>query len=871
MRQFQSIKSAIAQILSLSLSTALLSASGVSFSGASNREPATTAREPSTTTEHISMTVRALPETAHPTFHLAPVILSEPEDTDRREPAASVRLSPHRAAVRPEFALLSTRRLTAQIMQQVLDTGTVPESALADGSPTKPFASSSAVTVYTPAQIRAAYGLPALPTTSSVTSAQAAQMGAGQTIYLIDAYGDANVLTELATFNAKFGLPGCVVTPILPAASLPLAAAPTVGCTISIVYTNSNGAMVTTVPAYNSSWATETAMDVQWAHATAPYARIVLIATADGSTTSLANGVAVANAMGPGVVSQSFGAAEAPWTVTFEPTYSAPNMTYVASTGDSGEAVNWPAVDPHVLAVSGTSLTYSGTGARSETVWSDSGGGVSAYVATPSYQTLGVPGMTVAKNRAVSDVSFNADPYTGQYLAILAPGASSVTWYSGGGTSISAPQWAAILAIANAERAQSSLQPVGQSQPILYNLATQATSYAGSFLDIKSGSDGTCAACYANIGYDPPSGLGSPNVATLLPSLVGHAAASAPVVASASVTGKPGVALTFALSATDANPLTYSISGAPSGMTVNATTGVVSWPAPLAGSYSIGAVALDALTGLSGQATISLVVVATPPPAVAGGTVSGVAGTPLLFSAQATDINSVTYSLSGAPSGMTVSTSGVVSWTNPLHGTYAVTVTAKDATTGLSGHGLYTLTISAAVAPVVHVNPTGYTAQAGKSASFLVAVTDANPVNWSLSGAPAGMSFIGPALFSWSNPVVGTYTVTIIATDPATGLSGKATTTLTVPPAGPVVAATSLTGVAGEAFKGSVTITDASSTSVSVTVSGVPSGMNISSSTGVLTFAWAAPVTGSYTLHLTVTDSKNLTGSGSIPLVITAH
>jgi len=871
MRQFHSIKSAIAQILSLGLSTALLSASGASFSGATVREPATTAREPATTTEHLSMTVRALPGTAQPTFHLAPVILSEPEDTDRREPAASARLAPHRAAVHPEFALLSTRRLTAEIMQQVLDNGSIPESALADGSTTKPFASTSAVTVYTPAQIRAAYGLPALPTTSSVTSAQAAQMGAGQTIYLIDAYGDPNVLTELAAFDAKFGLPGCVVTPIMPNASLPLAPASADGCTISVVYTNSNGSMVTTVPAYNSSWATETAMDVQWAHATAPYARIVLITTADGSTTSLSGGVAMANTMGPGVVSQSFGAAEGSWTVAFEPTYSAPNMTYVASTGDSGEAVNWPAVDPHVLAVSGTSLTYSGAGARSEIVWSGTGGGVSAYVPTPAYQTLGVPGMTVAKNRAVSDVTFNADPYTGQYLAILAQGASAVTWYSGGGTSISAPQWAGILAIANAQRAQSSLKPIGQSQPTLYDLATQTTNYAGSFLDIKSGSDGTCAICYAAIGYDAPSGLGSPNVATLLPSLVGQPAASAPVVASASVTGKPGVALTFALSATDAHPLTYSISSAPSGMTVNAATGVVSWPAPVAGSYSIGAHAFDALTGLSGQATISLVVVAPQPPAVAGGTVSGVAGTPLLFSAQATDVNAVTYSLSGAPSGMTVSTSGVVSWTDPLAGTHAVTVTAKDATTGLSGHGLYTLTISAAVAPVVHVNTAGYTAQAGKSASFLVAVTDANPVNWSLSGAPAGMSFIGPALFGWSNPVVGTYTVSVIATDPATGLSGKATTTITVPPAGPVLAATSLTGVAGKAFRGSVTITDASSTSVSVTVSGVPAGMTISSTTGVLTFGWAEPVAGSYTLHLTVTDSKNLTGTSTIPLLITAH
>jgi hypothetical protein len=131
----------------------------------------------------------------------------------------------------------------------------------------------------------------------------------------------------------------------------------------------------------------------------------------------LTSAVQLANQMGPGVVSQSFGSAEGGWTSSFDATFSVANMTYLAATGDAGAEVDWPAVSSHVLAVSGTSLTYSGTGSRTETVWSGTGGGVSAYVPKPTYQALAVPGINASGYRGVSDVTFNADPNTGQYLA----------------------------------------------------------------------------------------------------------------------------------------------------------------------------------------------------------------------------------------------------------------------------------------------------------------------------------------------------------------------------------------------------------------------------------------------------------------------
>jgi subtilase family serine protease len=828
----------------------------------------------SESSQRYSLTLDAAaaePSIAQPKFHLAQVILEEPADTDRSEPMSSANQEPLRAALNPALAQLSSKRLTRAVMDQMLETGTAPEASLSKGTEIDPFASTSTATVYTPAQIRTAYGLPTLPGgTASITSAQAAQLGAGQTIYLIDADNDPNAAAELASFDSKFGLPGCTVTPIAPTASLPLTPAPLTGCVFSVVYINTNGVMTATAPVYNSGWATEIAIDVQWAHATAPYARIVLIEAPDASTVSLTDAVQLANQMGPGVVSQSFGSAEGGWTSVFDAAFSVANMTYLAATGDAGAEVDWPAVSSHVLAVSGTSLAYSGTGSRTETVWSGTGGGVSAYVPKPTYQALAVPGINASGYRGVSDVTFNADPNTGQYLAIMPQGSTSVGWYSAGGTSLATPQWAGIIAIANAVRAQNSIAPIGAAQTALYGLATQSTSYASDFLDVKSGSDGTCTTCYAGVGYDLPSGLGSPNVATLLTALNGQPPTTAPVVTAASVSGTVASALSFSISATGTHALTYSLTGAPSGMAVNANTGLVTWGTPALGTYSVVAHAADASTGLSGQATISVRIVGVQPPQVAGGSITGVAQTALIFSAPVVDSNAVKYSLSGAPSGMVINTVGVISWASPIAGSYSVTVSAFDATTGLTGQGVYTVAIAAPPAPIVP--PATIAAMVGRALSFVVNATDANPLTYSMTGAPAGMTIAGTTgLVSWSNPTLGSFPVTIKAFDAKTGLTGVGLYTVSIIQSGPVIAATSLTGVAGKAFTGSIGFSDSASTSLSIWVGGVPTGMSFTASGSALAAKWANPVTGVYSLHVTVIDGKGLTGTATVPLTITAH
>ena len=625
---------------------------------------------------------------ATPLFHAAPVVLDAPRDTDRVDASASAHAPPHLQVVPPELAQLSTRRLTQSLMSSVLVDGVIPEQAASDQPGATPLAAGTVVATYTPAQIRAAYALPALPPPGgSLTGAQQAALGAGQTIYLIDAHDDPNTQAELATFTANFGLPGCTLTPIRTSASLPLAPASTSGCTLSIVHSTVSGGMTSSAPTYDSGWATEIALDVQWSHATAPLARLILIEAPDSSSKSLLAAIKLANTMGPGVVSMSFGTSEGNWTAAVDSTFTLGNMSYVASAGDSGAEVQWPAVSPHVVAVGGSRLTYTGEGARSEVAWSGTGGGVSSYTPIPSYQTSAVPGMGAPAHRSVSDVTFNADPRSGQYLATIARGTTSISWLSAGGTSLATAQWAGIIAIANAQRARTSQPPLGAPHVLLYAIAAQPALYAQDFDDITQGSDGSCASCFAEIGYDPPTGIGTPNVASLLSSLAAPPGAAAPVALPAplvtvpSVNGIAGAPLTFAVAVTSSDPVTYSLSNAPPGMTINSSGGVT-WGAPVAGTYSVTITATDTRTGLSGAAVCSVRIV-VPGPVITAMPLYATAGTPLSGTIAVADstANTVSVTVSGIPRGMTFAVSGMsllASWPGPVAGSYKLNVNALD-------------------------------------------------------------------------------------------------------------------------------------------------------------------------------------------------
>ena len=176
--------------------------------------------------------------------------------------------------------------------------------------------------------------------------------------------------------------------------------------------------------------------------------------------------------------------------------------------GNGGTSVDFPASDPYVTGTGGTALTLTSSGAWSkETAWSGSGGGVSSYFATPSFQS----GVNTGSKRSVPDVAAVASPSTG--WAVYSEGA----WAEFGGTSAAAPNWAAFTAIYDSEARAKSKPAFGYANSTIYNLA-QSSSYSSAFHDAKTGSNGAYS---AGTGYDKVTGWGSYNGAGFLSAELG--------------------------------------------------------------------------------------------------------------------------------------------------------------------------------------------------------------------------------------------------------------------------------------------------------------------------------------------------------------
>jgi len=552
-----------------------------------------------------------------PSYHMAPALLDEPSDADAGGTNSSALSAPKTFTVDADAADLDTARLSRDTLIQHIAERARARAAAASGETTTPLTTSITGRVFTPAQIRAAYGLSALPAAgATLTAAQKAALGAGQTIYLVDAYHDSTALSDLNAFSAKFGLPACTKVSITSNAKL---ATPPSNCTFAQVYSATGGAVTATAPAYNATWAPESKLDVQWAHAIAPLARIVLIEMPSAMSNAILYANSLATKLGPGVVSMSFGATEASWASTVDSYFAGTGMTFVAAAGDSGAQVLWPAVSPKVLAVGGTSTNVSTTGSRIEVAWAGTGGGMSAYMALPSWQSGVTPaGGSALARRAVPDVAFNASPMTGEYVAVTLPGASTV-WSAYGGTSIAAPQWAGLVAVANAIRAASSKAALGDVHTALYkSIAAVPGTYAASLHDVVEGTNGTCATCRAGTGYDQATGWGSPNASQLFQALAGASTTTAatttgtstntaPTVTAATLSEKAGAYFATRVAARDADgdALSYTMSGAPSGLTLagNMLSGTVSTK----GTYRVTVTAHDT-HGATGSAVITLVV-----------------------------------------------------------------------------------------------------------------------------------------------------------------------------------------------------------------------------------------------------------------------
>jgi subtilase family serine protease len=322
------------------------------------------------------------------------------------------------------------------------------------------------------------------------------EAGAGQVIAIVDAYHDPNALADLNTFDAEYGY-----RRVAACASL-LQAGP---CFIQ--------ASPAGTPAVNNGWALEESLDVEWAHAEAPAAKIVLVEAANNRFPSLFGAVSYADAIGATEVSMSWGGAEFPGEVAYDAVLAQPGTLYVASSGDGGHGVQYPAVSPDVIAVGGTTLAGCGgtscAGFTHETAWPGSGGGVSRVEMAPAFQTAytgpvhgdGTIAALTHGRRGIPDVAFDANPSTGVSVYDSTRYQGQTGWFALGGTSVGAANWAGILA-AGAAAGQAVLQ--GRA-------AIYAAGYVTSLRDIVRGRNGRCRlACRAGAGYDLVTGLGSP-------------------------------------------------------------------------------------------------------------------------------------------------------------------------------------------------------------------------------------------------------------------------------------------------------------------------------------------------------------------------
>lgn len=324
----------------------------------------------------------------------------------------------------------------------------------------KPNASSPAG--FNPSDLQGAYNLP------STTA------GSGQTVAIVDAYNDPKAEADLATYRSYFHQSACTTAN---------------GCFKKV---NQNGG--TSYPSNNAGWSQEISLDLDMVSAICPNCHILLVEATSPTNANLGTAVNTAVRLGAQAVSNSYGGAESSSESNYASYYNHPGVAITASAGDSGYGVEAPAAYNTVTSVGGTSLTYS-NGVRSESAWSGSGSGCSAYVSKPSWQTDSGCG-----NRTVADVSAVADPNTGVsvYDSYASQGQSG--WLVFGGTSVASPIIASVYALA------------GNEASITYG--SYPYSYRGSLNDVTSGSNGSCSPAYlctAGSGYDGPTGLGTPN------------------------------------------------------------------------------------------------------------------------------------------------------------------------------------------------------------------------------------------------------------------------------------------------------------------------------------------------------------------------
>jgi hypothetical protein len=510
-----------------------------------------------------------------------------------------------------------------------------------------------------PAQMESAYGV------NLIEFGSIQGTGKGETIALIDAYNDPDIISDANSFSSYYNLP-----------QFNGSGEPTLQVLNQTGGTNLSGVG----EAAGTGWDVEESLDVEWAHSIAPQANIILF---EGNTDSLTDLLTADKTAGKttGVVaaSNSWSSSEFSGEQSFDSDFTTPSghpgVTFLASTGDSGPPSGYPAYSPNVVAVGGTSLYLDGNASYlGESVWGNldydgaGSGGISQFESQPGYQAGKVNSIS-ATSRTVPDISLDADPSTG--VPVL--DSDSGGWFQVGGTSLSSPMMGAVISIADQGRAlngQGSLDGATQTLPALYSLPS------ADFHDITTGisndapyaTNGYAAAP----GYDLATGIGSPIANNLVTALAGYQP-SPPATVSAPLT----------ISVSENSSFTFS------GGSINATdasaTGVSD---SLSLAVSNGTLTLGSLAGLTFDS--------------GGNNTSSVTVTGTVANLDAA-LNNLVY----AP------TSGYL-------GSDALQVSVEDANNSLTGWATVDITVNPGLAPAITAP---YSVATGENHPFLFANT----------------------------------------------------------------------------------------------------------------------------------------------------
>ncbi len=649
----------------------------------------------------------------------------------------------------------------------------------------------------TPAQIRHAYGIDQLSFSNGTVAAD----GTGTTIAIVDAYNEPNLASDLHQFDQTFGLPDPTLTTM-----------------------NETGGA--TLPSANSGWGLEMALDVEWAHAIAPRANILVVEASSANDSDLFTAVATA-AKQPGVVavSMSWGGGESSSETSFDSSLLTPSghqgVTFLVSSGDNGAPASYPATSPNAISVGGTTLNLDSAGnILSETGWSGSGGGISTVEAQPAYQKGVVTQSTTM--RANPDVAYDADPNTG--FPVYDTYGTGTTFEQVGGTSDAAPQWAGLIALADQGRilaGSGSLNGQTQTLPMLYSLP------AADFHDITSGTSTGTPNYSAGVGYDLVTGRGTPVANLLVPALAGvqSTPTASHLVFSAPANSTAGSSFSLTVTAADAN-----------GNTFGSYRGTVSFASS------------DSTAALPGSYT---------------------------FTAADNGVHTFTVTLKHAGS-QTISAADTAN--TSITGSASVTVSAAQASSLSFNVQPSTVLVNASISPavVVQIFDAYGNLVTNDNTDLINLALGANPGNGTLGGATTVKANGGIATFSnlTINQIGTGYTLTASAT----GITGATSSSFNVvaPSVTHLVFSAPASSTAGVSFSLTITAADANGNVVTgyrgtISFSSTDSSAVLpanytftAADSGVHTFTITLKLAGSDTVSGTDTSSHSIAGSAKV-------